>query len=138
MGKVRWSTEVYSLPQDLHSINTATTPLFSHLSTILVLVLVLVFNSPRHGLHFTSLLFSSSHLSRIQTPNYSRPTTNAIASTTDDLSSIIDRSSWKFFKKKSEETINTFRKSSIHASLQTPRANDFPARASERARRRNR
>ena len=28
MGKVRWSTGVYSLPQDLHSINTATTPLF--------------------------------------------------------------------------------------------------------------
>ena len=28
MGKVRWSTGVCSLPQDLHSINTATTPLF--------------------------------------------------------------------------------------------------------------
>ena len=31
MGKVRWSTGVYGLPQDLHSINTAATHLFSAL-----------------------------------------------------------------------------------------------------------
>ena len=43
MGKVRWSTRVYSLLQDLHSINTATTPLFCTLVLLLRLLILVIF-----------------------------------------------------------------------------------------------